>query len=51
MNRAVVIGAAIVMLVVGIASFAYTIEKCGIGRALLFGKNGVFVAAAGMCDQ
>jgi hypothetical protein len=40
---------AVICLVVGIASFAYTFNKCG-AKTFLLGNGGLYAAASGMCD-
>jgi hypothetical protein len=50
MNRFVIVIAAAIILVLGIASFAYAVQKCGLGTSLLLGKGAFTAAVLGMCD-
>jgi hypothetical protein len=39
----------VICLVVGIAAFVYTFNKCG-AKTFLLGNGGLYAAASGMCD-
>jgi hypothetical protein len=39
----------VIFLVVGIAAFVYTFNKCG-AKTFLLGNGGLYAAASGMCD-
>lgn len=51
MNRLVITVAVVIMVVLGLASFAYSVQKCGLGTSLLLGKNAFTAAVIGMCDE
>ncbi len=38
-------------LVAGISAFAYSVNKCGIGKTFLLGNGALYAAATGMCDS
>lgn len=40
----------VLFFVIGIAAFAYSVSKCGIGKTLLLNNGAFYAAATGMCD-
>lgn len=51
MSRITFIVLIAVVVTLGIMSMSYTIQKCGLGNALMLGKGGVYAAYSGMCDK
>jgi hypothetical protein len=41
----------IFVVVVGIYGISYTVNKCGLGKTLLLGKNATTYAVLGFCDK
>ena len=51
MNRNTYLIVGLVLLVFGITVQVYAFQRCGFTQTLMYGKNAVWAAAGGYCDD